>query len=200
MSLGRKAVRAVMAMVVLGGIGGAVGVAGSARADGDGGTETIQVTVPWSGTITATDANGTVLGDDPDLQRGQQVHLAITGFGSGEDLDVTVHSDAQGAAAAHAGDDGTVDYDYTVADTLAFEAHTLTFTGRSSDGVAPFPFTVVAGGSGVEGGSVGSHSGSGTRGELAFTGAGVLGLLDAAALLVAVGALLTVNARRRRYG
>ncbi len=179
------------------------------RAHADGGGVPITVTVPWSGTLTGTDANGDPLTDDPTLSPGQSVHLVLTGFSPGESVTVILHSAPRTLNAATAGADGTVDYAFTVPADLESGAHTLVFTGTQSAAVATFAFTVAGGvqptsppptqpadngGQGDEGDSVTSTS----TGGLASTGVDALAQGDLAAALIAVGAGLLLCARVRR--
>jgi len=95
--------------------------------------------------ITATAADGTALGTDPQLTPGQQITLDATGFqpGTGEQVRVripyahvpfpTAGSDANGAV---------TDYHLTVPSRLRAGAHQITLTGTTSHIRIAFPFTV----------------------------------------------------------
>ena len=93
---------------------------------------------------------------------------------------------------------------FTVPSDAAIGAHTLSFTGEKSKGVATFGFTVASGngnGNGNNGGNGdgnGGGNGGGNGNGLAFTGAYVLGPLTAAVVLIGGGTLLASTYRRRR--
>lgn len=176
-------------------------VAAAPAAFADGGGETLEVAVP--GTISCTAADGTTLGADPTLHRGDKIVCKLSGFTAGEMIDVTLDPGGTDLGTISANAQGDATYDFTVPADAALGGHTLSFTGETSHGVATFPFSVAEGtpGGGSGGSGPGSGSGGSGPGKLAFTGAFVLGPLLVGAVLVGGGALLTAaNRRRRRQG
>jgi hypothetical protein len=174
----------------------------TAQADPPGGAP-VSVHVPWTGKVTATNADGHVLGHQPTLHRGDAVHFDITRLGPGEQVSVTVHSSNLSLGMVQAGDDGSAAYDLTVPADLATGAHTLTFAGVSSDATPTFAFKVASGGGAGGAGNNGNGSTGGNgphsngSGPLASTGVDAAALLIAAAALIIVGAGLTGAGRRR---
>jgi hypothetical protein len=173
-------------------------------AGGGSGGETITVAVP--GTVTCATSDGTALGTNPTLHRGDRIVCTVSGLGPSEMVDVTLDP-STGNGGTDLGTitmnaQGGATFDFTVAANAAAGAHTLSFTGEKSKGVATFPFTVTispgnGNGNGNNGGNNGGNGG-GNSGGLAFTGAYVLGPLTAAGVLIGGGTLLASTYRRRR--
>jgi hypothetical protein len=174
-----------------------------ANADGGSGGETINVTIPPTGSVSCTE-NGTKLAADPTLTPGDALVCAVTGLGPNEQVDVTVDPDGDDLGTVSTDANGALTFHFTVPDGLAAGTHQLTFTGQTSTATAVFPFESEAASSNPGGGTgagSGGGSGGGVPGRLPFTGAYVLGPLAGAVVLLAAGAVLTTaNRRRRRHG
>ena len=155
----------------------------SVRADGGGGGETISVTIPAATNVTCSKA-GSPLGNLPKVHRGDHLHCTAVGFAADERVHITLHTADRDLGTVSADASGTVTYDFTVPDDLAFGHHTLAFTGATSPGAAAYQFVVVNG-----------HAG-GPPGGLASTGSDILGMLRGALVLVAAGAMFYAAGRR----
>jgi hypothetical protein len=113
-------------------------------------------------------------------------------------VDVTLDPGAVDLGTISMNPQGGATYDFTVPADAVTGAHTLSFTGETSKGVATFTFTVgIPSGTGT---GTGGGGGGGSSGGLAFTGAYVLGPLAAAVVLLGGGTLLASYRRRRRHG
>jgi hypothetical protein len=157
------------------------------RADGDGGAETISVTIPASANVTCT-KGGIRLGNLPRVHRGDHLHCTAIGFHAHEQVRITLHSADRDLGTVSADASGTATYDFTVPDDLAFGRHMLTFTGATSHLVASYQFVVVSGHAGASSGG----------GSLASTGTDILGLLRGALVLIVAGALCYAAGRRQQ--
>jgi hypothetical protein len=157
------------------------------RADGNGGAETISVTIPASANVTCS-KGGVRLGNLPRVHRGNHLHCTAIGFHAHEQVRITVHSADNDLGTVAADASATATFDFTVPDDLAFGRHMLTFTGATSHLVASYQFVVVNGHAGASPGG----------GSLASTGADILGLLRGALVLIAAGALCYAAGRRQQ--
>ena len=191
------------ALIALVAVAMALVVAPMAAADGGSGGETIQVSIPPTGTVACTATNGKALGTDPSLRDKDTVVCTVAGLTAAERVSVTVDSQDLGDVTADA--HGGLKYRFTVPSALPVGAHKLTFTGQTSQATAVFAFQVVTnsggpgpGGGSGNGGGPGPGGGGPGPGRLVFTGVYVLGPVLVGAALIGGGSLLTVAARRRR--
>jgi len=196
--------RAILLLVAL--FAALLSLAPAARADGS--DQPVKVKIPWTGTIAITGPDGDTLRNNAPLHRGDAVHVDITKMSPDEQVAVVLHSSDRSLGLVHAGvDDGSVSFDFTVPSDLALGAHSVTFTGVTSDAAPKFAFVVVSaggdnagGGSNSPPGSGGSGSGTGSSSggdHLASTGVDVLALLIAAGATIGLGALVTVASYRK---
>jgi hypothetical protein len=150
------------------------------------------ITAPPEGgdDLTVLDANGSELGENPSLHRGDTVTVIGRGFAATES--VAVQLDGTDLSTVNASD-GVAQYAFTVPSDAAEGAHQMMLNGASHQ--VEFDFTVVAGDGG--GGGDDGDGGGGGGGTLPRTGLPLIGIGLAGLVLVGLGAATTLAARRR---
>jgi LPXTG-motif cell wall-anchored protein len=118
-------------------------------------------------------------------EAGGTIHVVADGFMADSEVTITLHSDPVELGTATADADGVVDTTVTLPDNVEAGAHTIEVAGIDADGNPRVVTAVLE----IEGSGGGS-------GSLPQTGAAILGLVGAGALLVTAGGVLT-RARKR---